>query len=194
VTAPLSRSSESPEVRPSQSETTLDLRTLFTRHYASVWRLLRRLGVDLAQLDDAAQEVFWVAARRLEDVQPGSEHAYLYGVALRVASNERRRSRTRAACQSSESLPALSCPKPTPEEHLVTRQARRLLEEVLAQMTYSTRAVFVLHELEGLPVKAIAELEGIPIGTVGSRLRRAREEFSEIAARLRARMRQEERR
>lgn len=194
MTVPISRSSESPLLRSPQVETTLDLHTLFTRHYASVWRLLRQLGVDPSQLDDAAQEVFWVTARRLDDVKPGSEHAYLYGVALRVASNERRRSRSRAALQSSEGLPELSCPKPTPEEILVTRQARGLLDDVLSQMAYSTRAVFVLHELEGVAVKVIAELEGIPIGTVGSRLRRAREEFSEIASRLRARMRQEGRR
>jgi len=43
----------------------LDLRALFQRHHASIWRLLRRLGVRDAQLDDAAQEVFWVAALTL---------------------------------------------------------------------------------------------------------------------------------
>ena len=43
---------------------TLELRALFEKYYASIWRLLRRLGVPNAQLDDATQEVFWVAARR----------------------------------------------------------------------------------------------------------------------------------
>jgi RNA polymerase sigma-70 factor (ECF subfamily) len=46
--------------------------------------------------------------------------------------------------------------------------------------------VLVLFELEGLDVRAIAEIEAIPVGTVGSRLRRAREEFSAAAKRLRA--------
>ncbi|MGA7745077.1 MAG: hypothetical protein WBP56_25040 [Polyangia bacterium] len=49
----------------------MDLLSLFETHYASIWRLLRRLGVLPAQLDDAAQEVFWVAARRLCDIKPG---------------------------------------------------------------------------------------------------------------------------
>ena len=49
----------------------MELRSLFETHYASIWRLLRRLGVLSAQLDDAAQEVFWVAARRLCDIKPG---------------------------------------------------------------------------------------------------------------------------
>jgi DNA-directed RNA polymerase specialized sigma24 family protein len=46
----------------------LDLRSLFEAHHASIWRLSRRLGVPIAQLDDAAQEVFWVAARKLEQI------------------------------------------------------------------------------------------------------------------------------
>jgi DNA-directed RNA polymerase specialized sigma24 family protein len=51
----------------------LDLRALFEKHYASIWRLLRRLGVPQSQLDDATQEVFWVAARRLSDIETGRE-------------------------------------------------------------------------------------------------------------------------
>ena len=48
------------------------------------------------------------------------------------------------------------------------------------------RTVFVLHELEGLEVRQIAEIEEIPVGTASSRLRRARETFSAIAKRVRA--------
>jgi RNA polymerase sigma-70 factor (ECF subfamily) len=48
--------------------------------------------------------------------------------------------------------------------------------------------VLVLFELEELEVKQIAELQRIPIGTAGSRLRRAREEFAAIVRRLRARL------
>jgi len=57
---------------------------------------------------------------------------------------------------------------------------------VLARMPLELRTVFVLFELEGLEVRAIAELEGLPVGTASSRLRRAREEFSAIARRVRA--------
>ncbi len=49
------------------------------------------------------------------------------------------------------------------------------------------RAVFVLFELEEMPSTEIAEVLAIPIGTVASRLRRAREEFQRIVARLKAR-------
>ena len=53
------------------------LETLFEAHYADVWRLLRRFGVRASELDDAAQEVFWVAARKLADIRAGRERAFL---------------------------------------------------------------------------------------------------------------------
>ena len=55
-------------------------------------------------------------------------------------------------------------------------------------MSEGVRDVFVLFELEGIEIKDIATMVDIPIGTVGSRLRRARKEFSTLAARLRARL------
>jgi RNA polymerase sigma-70 factor (ECF subfamily) len=165
----------------------VELRTLFDTYYPSIWRLLRRLGVARAQVDDAAQEVFWVAARRLHDVRAGSEHSFLYGVALRVAANERRRSASTAQLCALEESPELSSTEPSPEDALSQRQARESLDLLLAQMDDTLRTVFVLAELEHLEVKQIAEIEQIPLGTASSRLRRAREEFSQLARRLRAR-------
>jgi RNA polymerase sigma-70 factor (ECF subfamily) len=165
----------------------LDLRALFEAHHASIWRLLRRLGVPIAQLDDAVQEVFWVAARKLEQIEAGKQHAFLYGVALRVAANELRRQASRPPRAAVEDLERLVDDAPTPEEQLEQARARQLLDAVLERLPLELRAVLVLFELEGLDVRSIAEIEGIPIGTVGSRLRRAREEFSAVARRLRAR-------
>ena len=159
---------------------------LFQMHYASVWRLLRRFGVHDAQLDDAAQEVFWVAARRLSDIEPGRERAFLYGVALRVASNDVRRQRDTPCAADLDSLTALPDSRPSPEQALEQRRARELLDAVLARMPLELRTVFVLFELEGMQIRDIAELQAIPLGTAGSRLRRAREEFSAIAKRVRA--------
>lgn len=165
-----------------------DLPGLFRAHYASVWRLLRRFGVPLAQLDDAAQEVFWVAARRFADIELGREKAFLYGVALRVASNELRRANVNAEVTSplGERELVVSDPAPNPEESLEQRRAIALLDRVLGRLPIELRTVFVLFELEGLEVSKIAEIEGLPVGTASSRLRRARQEFSTIARRLRA--------
>jgi RNA polymerase sigma-70 factor (ECF subfamily) len=164
----------------------LDLRALFEKHYASIWRLLRRLGVPQSQLDDATQEVFWVAARRLSDIESGRESSFLYGVALRIAAGELRRLRTGMPLVEIGQAPVMVDERPSPEERLVERQARQLLDEVLNRMPSDLRTVFVLFELEGIEVRQIAELEEIPVGTASSRLRRAREEFSAITKRVRA--------
>lgn len=174
-------------------ERSADVRTLFQTHYAAVWRLLRRFGVPAAQLDDAAQEVFWVAARRFADIEPGREKAFLYGVALRVASNELRRAQANAEV----TLPladlelVLGDVAPTPEESLEQRRALALLDRALGRLPLELRTVLVLFELEGLEVSKIAEIEGLPLGTASSRLRRAREEFAAIAKRLRAALAQD---
>jgi RNA polymerase sigma-70 factor (ECF subfamily) len=165
-----------------------DLKRLFEAHYAHVFRLLRRFGVHEAEVDDAAQEVFRVVARRLADVRAGSERAFLYGVALRTASSLLRRERARPPMTDLESLVDVGDSRSSPEEHLEQRRARALLDAVLDQMPLELRSVFVLAELEGLSVKEIAELEELAVGTASSRLRRARETFSAIARRVRARL------
>jgi len=144
------------------------------------------LGVRAAQLDDAAQEVFWIAARRMADIQPGRGHAFLYGVALRVASQETRKQRLADPIADLEAVPRLRDQEPSPEEHLERQQARQLLDTILDALPEELRVVLVLFELEGLEVREIAALQEIPIGTASSRLRRAREEFSAIAKRVRA--------
>jgi len=50
-----------------------------------IWRLLRRLGIPEANVDDATQQVFCVAARRIDEIAPGSERSFLFGTAVRVA-------------------------------------------------------------------------------------------------------------
>lgn len=184
---PLAADCDAAQVRAElpAASVTLELKSLFERHYASVWRLLRRFGVPAPALDDAAQEVFWVAARRLSDIRPGSETAFLYGVALRIASNHLRRERHPAATLELD-LSSLADTGPSPEEAVAERQRRAMLDAVLARLPLELRTVFVLFELEGLEVRQIAELEGIPVGTASSRLRRAREEFTASARRLRA--------
>ena len=171
---------------PTDVPTPPSLRTLFEQHYGSVARLLRRFGVPTTQLDDATQEVFWVASRRLLDILPGKESTFLYGVALRVALNEARKKRSMPAPCDIDELSDLADQAPSPEEQLDLRQSRHLLDAVLETLPMQLRTVFVLFELEGLPVREIAELEAIPAGTAGSRLRRARQEFAAAIKRMHA--------
>ncbi len=175
------------QVRP-RVMTDARLRALIDAHYASIWRLVRRLGVDAAAVDDAVQEVFWVAARRLDDIQEGSEQSFLYGVALRVAATSRRRCESRREVPYDDEAEELAAPAKGPDAMLDECRARALLDEILDRLPEELRTVLVLHELEGLQVKEIAELVSIPLGTAGSRLRRAREAFSATVKLVRARL------
>jgi RNA polymerase sigma-70 factor (ECF subfamily) len=157
-------------------------------HYAFVWRLLRRLGLREGDADDAAQQVFLTASRRLHEVEPPRERAFLYGVALNVGARARR-SLGRRREEPLEAARERVATEPNAEQVLERRQARALLDQLLDEMPEELRVVFVLFELEELSTPQIAELCDIPVGTAASRLRRAREDFEERVARAEARRR-----
>jgi RNA polymerase sigma-70 factor, ECF subfamily len=162
------------------------IRRLVAAEFDFVWRSLRRMGLAPADADDGCQEVFLVATRRLDDITPGSERGFLFGIALRVASTHRRRGARRP--ESLDAAPRIHADVgPSPEDIIERRSDRRVLDEVLDELDLEQRAVFVLYELEQLSVPEIAQLLAIPLGTAASRLRRARAAFCEATRRLRAR-------
>jgi RNA polymerase sigma-70 factor (ECF subfamily) len=163
-------------------------RALFDAHYSFIWRQLRRLGVAEDAVDDCAQELFVIAARRLDDIHAGSERSFLYGIARRIGADARRSQRSRSALVSDAPIQERIDPAPDPEQTLDARRAQELLDEVLAAMEPDTREAFVLFELEHLSKSEVASLLGIPEGTAASRLRRAREEFLAIARRIKSRL------
>ena len=166
------------------SSGTLRLRRLVEAHSAFLWQTLRRIGVPMASLDDAIQQVFLVAANRLDEIVPGAEKAFLFQTAMYVSSHMRRGlARRPERPLEDHHVSTLSDPAPTADDLLDRRYARRVLDEVLDAMSQDLRVVFVLHELEGKTAREIAEYVGIPTGTATSRLRRAREEFRQLAAR-----------
>lgn len=145
--------------------------------YRFIWRLLRRLGVREGAVDDAVQEVFLIAAERLSDIKDGSERSFAFGTALRIAQTNRRVSaRELVSDESDLSASAL----PGPDELSDQKRARDLLNRVLEKMPIDLRTVFILFELEGMRSPEIAELASLPLGTVASRLRRARESFKAL--------------
>jgi len=163
------------------------LRAMAADNFQFIWRSLRRLGVPEPSADDAAQQVFEVASRRLDEILPGRERAFLFKTALLVATEARRRAARRREHSDAAALEEACDPGPTPEQATEWRESRALLDRVLDSMSMDLRTVFVLFELEELPVSGIARLLEIPAGTVSSRLRRAREEFHVQAKRVRAR-------
>lgn len=157
-------------------------------HFRDVWRIVRRFGVPENSADDAAQEVFIIAARRLSDIALGSERAFLFASAVRVAANARRALGARRECAEDDNMPEGVDPRPSADALLDQKRLRQLLDCVLDELSDDLRVCFVLYELEGMSSPEIASLLGIPIGTVASRLRRAREAFEQAATVLKARV------
>jgi len=158
---------------------------LYDAHFDFVWRSLRRLGVPLASLDDAAQEVFVVALRRRAEFEGRSGiKTWLFGIAWNIA-----RSLARSPVRREEALPEVvpDAASLGPQEAAVRSEAIRTLYELLDELDSERRAVFVMAELEELSAPAIAEITGVPLNTVYSRLRAARGDFEAALRRRRAR-------
>jgi RNA polymerase sigma-70 factor (ECF subfamily) len=163
------------------------LSELLRAHYGGVWRTLRRLGVAEAAADDAAQEAFIVLSRRLGDVRQGSERTFLLSSAARIAANYRRTWHVRHEVADERVLAEQHDPRPGAEQLLDRKRLRQALDELLDGWPEEIRVAFVLFELEGLSAPEISQVTETKLGTVASRLRRARELFQAGAKRLRAR-------
>src|SRR5687767_8477635 len=70
----------------------VSLEEVYREHFATAWRVLRRLGVSTAQLDDATQDVFLVVKRKLHEVRQAAPlRSWIFAIAVRVAREYRRR-------------------------------------------------------------------------------------------------------
>jgi RNA polymerase sigma-70 factor (ECF subfamily) len=166
---------------PDEATRRARLERMFRAHHELVWRTLRRLGLGPEQAADATQQAFLIAAERLSDIRMGSERAFLFGTALRLARSVYRTGRR---FQLEDDMDLRADGGSRAEELVDQRRAMVLADRVLAEMEPSLLTVFVLFELEGLSTPEIADIVGVPLGTAASRLRRAREAFRSAAARM----------
>ena len=173
------------ESRTPSSTDAIRLRVLVENHYDFVWRSLRYLGLGDEDAEDGAQQVMCVLARRLADVRPGVERPFLFSTATNVATTFRRTQRRRPET-GIDDFEAMAEEVPGGDELVDERRAHEALQRVIQAIPEELRLVFVLYELEELTSPEIATMIGIPLGTVASRLRRAREAFHAIVQRLQA--------
>lgn len=156
----------------------------FREHFSRLWRLVARLGVARESIDDVVQDTFITASRRRADIREGSEWPFLVGTAVRLGANYRVRAAARREVMQGELLDHTASTLPDAEHLLIEKRLRQELERALSTLSKAHRSVFVLYELEGFSVPQIADMLGVPLGTVASRLGRARATFSRTAARM----------
>ena len=154
---------------------------LYQRHHQKVRSTLYQLcGSD--GLDDLVQDVFLRAWKGLAKFRQSAQFStWLYRIAFNVASDRRKalaKMRSRHVSVEDDQLENLAddaiARESDSQPSLTQMHYQDLMQRGLAKLSEDHRAVLVLHDLEELPQKDIAEILSIPVGTVKSRLFHAR--------------------
>lgn len=156
---------------------------LVLKYQHRVLKLVGRFVNDAAEAEDVAQEAFLKAYRALASFRGDSAfYTWLYRIAINTAKNALVSQRRRPVdfdldLQDPEQYDRQAKLKEadTPEGVLLTDEIRAVVEEAMEQLPEDLRTAIVLRELEGLSYEEIAEAMDCPVGTVRSRIFRARE-------------------
>jgi RNA polymerase sigma-70 factor (ECF subfamily) len=163
-----------------------DFAAVYDQYFGFVWRNVLNRGIPHSSVDDVVQEIFIVVHRKLREFEGRSSlRTWLAGIARRVVSDHVRK---RGNAPAGDPLDVdVASALADPAEALDNKVAARLVDGLLALMTEDQREVFMLHELEEMTGREIAETTGTNENTVHTRLRAARKIFQEGLARLETR-------
>jgi RNA polymerase sigma-70 factor (ECF subfamily) len=164
---------------------------LVLRHQNKIFNLCFRLMGEYQEADDCAQQTFVKVYRSLKGFRFEAEFAtWLYTIAVntcrnRLASAEFKARRKMVALDPAEDtgrsvgLSDLADPSPSPLAQLQQKELSSLLQNAIDDLPEEARAVVVLRDMEGLSYEEIAQVTGYNLGTVKSKLARARKALKE---------------
>ena len=164
---------------------------LVAKYHRKIIRLVSRLVRDAAEVEDVTQEAFIKAYRALPQFRGESAfYTWLYRIAVNTAKNHlatqgrRAPTSTEANAEEAETFAEADQLRDinTPESMLMSKQIAQTVNLAMEALPDELRTAITLREIEGLSYEEIAEAMGCPIGTVRSRIFRAREA---IASQLR---------
>jgi RNA polymerase sigma-70 factor (ECF subfamily) len=166
--------------------------TIVLPHLEAAHNLARWLVRDAALAEDVAQDALVRALRYFDSHDGGDARAWLLKITRNVALDAlAARAKQRAArpgtpvdddAEGETALERIADPSDDPEAALSRRQDHAALAHAMAALPLELRECLVLRELEELSYKAIAEITHVPVGTVMSRLWRARRDLAAIVA------------
>lgn len=162
---------------------------LVQRYQDRIFRMLARWAPDRMETEDLAQEVFVKVFRKLHTFQHGSSfYTWLYRIAVNTASDWHARRRTRRLHLVEDVAEVAAAGRREPQgsgaaEPLLAEELARVTREVLATLPEKYKTVLILREYEDMSYNEMAEVIGCSIGTVESRLFRARQRFKQALER-----------
>jgi RNA polymerase sigma-70 factor (ECF subfamily) len=131
-----------------------------------------------SEVDDVVQDIFLIAHKKGGYVLgPAKPRSWLASIAVHVVQNKRRSLARRREDGSELALELAESSGKTPAEKIELRQSLERVQRALDQLDVDHRAAFILYELENESCQTIAELLKVPVGTVYSRLHKARKRF-----------------
>ena len=152
-------------------------------HLSAAYRLARYLMWNDSDADDVVQEAFLRALKYFGGFRgegASQSRAWLLAIVRNMAHTWRRRLHTGSSTtEFDETVHSEAIADEHPGSALSRRDLRETLAEVLDRLPPEFREVIVLRELEGLSYKEISEVADVPVGTVMSRLSRARKRLQE---------------
>lgn len=147
-------------------------------HLSDAYTLARYLTRNDHDAEDVVQDAFLRAFRYRESFRgggTGSARAWLLAIVRHTAYSWRRRAgRTEPAAEFDEAIHSDSVEDQHPESAMLRGATRDAIAAALDQLPAEFREVIILREVEGLSYQEIGEVAGVPVGTVMSRLSRAR--------------------
>ncbi|GBD23423.1 ECF RNA polymerase sigma factor SigE [bacterium HR29] len=158
---------------------------LVERHQSAVYAVTYRLLGERTAAEDATQETFIAAFRALHGFRSGSVRAWLLRIAANQAKDQLRARRRRPALSlEAQTSAAERTRTDTVAEDPVTaaeqRARRSALQQALLELPFEQRAVVVLIDVQGYGYEEASRVLGEPVGTVKSRLFRARRRLREL--------------
>jgi len=156
-------------------------REVFRNHRADVARLVLRMTGRPGDLEDLVQDVFLQVYRSIKDFRGQSRFStWLYRLTVNVVLMQRRAARSRPVLQAATDDAFGADVRELPDDQLARARRVAAFYRLLDRMSDKKRAVFVLHELEGLSPSEVAKVVSAPVLTVRTRLFYARRELLQM--------------
>lgn len=151
-------------------------------HLDAAYNLARWLMANPADAEDVVHDAYVRALAGADSFRGGDPRAWLLSIVRNGCYSSHRRQRVRGATDFDETVHGEDTVTPSPEQRAIDRDTSRRVRLAIERLTPEFREVIVLREFEGLSYKEIADVVRAPVGTVMSRLSRARAQLATALA------------